>query len=194
MPFLNATKYDAHPWFKDLSQYAVKDGYADAEDAIARFHGKSRRFAFRADNGAGVVKMLGKTLKLPEKMGRLIKTHEPLRWAYKVIRGCRISERGGRWFASVRVEISEDEYGWRCGQGVLGIDLGLKAFATIAYPDGRIEEIEAPQPLRRGLRRLAKANRRLSRRVKGSKGWHRAKILLAKAHRRLTDIRKDFLH
>jgi len=40
IPFLNEGKFEAHPWFKDLSQNAVKGGYADAEDAIARFYNK----------------------------------------------------------------------------------------------------------------------------------------------------------
>lgn len=85
---LNKTKLKAHPWFKDLSQNAVKSVYADPEDAIARFysaqnrrrfHGKSRRFAFRADDGVDSVKILGKVLTLPKKMGGAVKTPEPLR-------------------------------------------------------------------------------------------------------------------
>ena len=67
---------------------------------------------------------------------------EELRWPDKGIREFRIREHGGSWYASVRVEIAEEEYPHHCGNGVLGIDLGLKTFATIAYPDGTIEKVE----------------------------------------------------
>ena len=60
LPWLNARKFAAHPWFGDVAQNAVKGGYIDAQDAIGRyykgqnrrprFHGKGRRLAFRADN------------------------------------------------------------------------------------------------------------------------------------------------
>lgn len=37
-PWVNRDKFDRHPWFKDLSQNAVKGGAIDAEDAIKRFY------------------------------------------------------------------------------------------------------------------------------------------------------------
>ena len=94
---------------------------------------------------------------------------EGLRWPGKAIRECRIREHGGRWYASVRVEIEEVEYTGHCGQGVLGIDLGLKTFATIAYPDGTVGKVQAPEPLRRSLRSLRQSQRKLARRKVGSR-------------------------
>ena len=50
---------------------------------------------------------------------------------------------------------------------MLGIDLGLKTFATIAYPDGTIEKVQAREPLKRSLRSLRRSQRKLARRT----GW-----------------------
>lgn len=201
---LNSRKFSDHPWFAELSQNAVKGGYIDAQDAIERyekkqnkpprFHGKSKRLAFRADNGAGTVRVEGKAVILPKKAGGRVKSKEELRWPGREIRECRIKEKGGQWYAAVRVEIDAAEYGQKCGSGTVGIDLGLKTFATIAWPDGSIEKVEAPEPLRRSLRALRLQQRRLSRRKKGGRNRQKTRTAVAKRHRRMSNIRKDFLH
>ena len=201
---LNRAKAKQRPWFAELSQNAIKGGYIDGEDAIARsysgqnrrprFHGKGRRKAFRADNGVGAIRIDGPRLILPRKIGGAVKLGEKLRWPGKAIRECRISERGGRWYASIRQEITAEEYGKVCGEGNAGIDLGVKSLATICWPDGRCEELVSPEPLKRSLGSLRRASRKLSRRKRGSKNWHKAKKELQKKHRRMANIRKDFLH
>ena len=203
-PALNKAKFAEHPSFAEVSQNAVKGGYLDAEEAIARYYsgqnrrprflGKSSRPRFRADNGPGTITMEGKRLSLPSKAGGQVKTKERLRWPGKQIRECRVRESGGRWYASVRVEIDQAEYRHQCGAGAIGIDLGLKTFAAIAHTDGTIEKLEAPEPYRKSLKALRRANRRLSRRRKGGKNWRKAKTEVGKRHRRMASIRKDFLH
>ena len=203
-PAVNAVKFNAHPWMREVSQNAVKGGMLDAEDAIARyhsgqnrrprFHGKQKPLSFRADNGPDTVKMDGQRLLLPAKMGGAVKVKEPLRWPGKVIRGCRIKVKAGRWYASVGMEIEAEDYGWRCGDGAIGLDLGLSTFVTIAHADDRIEKVDAPEPLRRSLKALRRANRRKSRRKLGSRNRAKANLSVAKKHSRMANIRKDFLH
>ena len=203
-PVLNNDKFTWRPWFAGLSQNAVKGGMIDAQDAIKRyydgqnrrprFHGRNHSLAFRADNGPGTVQLDGKRLTVPAKAGGPVKTKEPLRWPGKVIRECRIKEKAGRWYASVRVDLDPGEYPHKCGQGVLGIDLGLKTFATIAYPDGTVEKVDAPQPFKQSLKALRRAQRRLSRRQKGSNNRRKARMAVAKQHSRMANIRKDFMH
>ena len=184
----------------------MKGGAIDAEDAIRRyyvkqcrrpkFHGKNARKRFRADNGAGTVQVDGNRLALPAKMGGAVKMLEPLRWPSKAVRECRISLRAGRWHASVRLEISDGEYGKGHGEGRAGMDLGMEALATIAWPDGSIEKVEC-------------ASNRYSRRRwppcaaptaswpggrRGGRNWQKAKTELQRKHGRMANIREDFLH
>lgn len=209
VPLLNKQKFDSHPWFAELSQYAIKGGYADAEDAIKRFyagqnrrprfHGKSRRLAFRASNGTDTVKVDDRRLILPAKAGGSVRMKESLRWYKPEIRECRIWEKAGRWFASIRVKVlypspNPEDYPPFCGAGVAGIDLGLKTFATIAWPDGSIEKVDAPEPFKRSRRAVRRAQRKVSRRRKGSNNRRKAVKDLARRHSRMTNIRKDFLH
>ena len=201
-PQVNRVKYAAHPWFRELSQNAVKGGMMDGVGAIERYYrgqnrrprflGRNSRPRFRIDNGVGTVKVDNSHLLLP-RIGR-VRMKEELRWPGQALRECRIREHGGRWYASVRVEIAEEEYPHHCGNGVLGIDLGLKTFATIAYPDGTIEKVEAPEPLKRSLRSLRRSQRKLARRQAGSRNREKARRHVGRRHRRMANIRMDFLH
>jgi putative transposase len=79
----------------------------------------------------------------------------------------------------------------------VGVDLGIKAFATLS--DG--VEIENPKYLHQQLRRLRVEQRTLARRYKKgvptdqqSKGWHKQKLIVAKLHEKISNQRSDFLH
>ena len=69
-----------------------------------------------------------------------------------------------------------------------GIDLGLESFATLA--DGT--RIHNPRCYRKAARRLRTAQRRVSRRKKGSNRRRKAVRLLAKAHQTVKRQRQDF--
>jgi putative transposase len=71
-----------------------------------------------------------------------------------------------------------------------GIDLGLESFATLA--DGTMSH--HPRGSRRAERRLKTAQRRVSRRTKGSHRRKKAVKLLACAHQKVQRQRRDFHH
>jgi putative transposase len=71
-----------------------------------------------------------------------------------------------------------------------GIDLGLESFATLA--DGTM--IHNPRCYRKAERHLKTAQRRVSRRKKGSRRRRKAVTLLAKAHLTVKRQRQDFHH
>src|SRR3990167_11126688 len=70
------------------------------------------------------------------------------------------------------------------------IDLGLLNFAHLSNG----EEIENPRWLRSELACLAKAQRNLCRKKKGSNNRKKAAEKVGKIHRRITNKRHDFLH
>jgi putative transposase len=71
-----------------------------------------------------------------------------------------------------------------------GIDLGIEAFATLS--DGA--RIFSPGWYRKAERALKMAQRRVSRRKKGSHRRRKAVVLLAKAHQTVRRQRQDFHH
>ena len=74
------------------------------------------------------------------------------------------------------------------GQSV-GADFGMKN-AYLTPSTG--EKIQHPQSLKRSLKKLRGLNKVLSRKQKGSGGWWRAVLALARFHRYVANQRKDF--
>ena len=98
----------------------------------------------------------------------------------------------GKHFVSMLVETgkntpSTEPYN---EDSLLGIDLGLSHFATLS--DG--EKVDNPRFLKKSLAILAKENRRLSRKVKGSKNRSKQRVRVALAHEKIRNQRNDFLH
>ena len=75
----------------------------------------------------------------------------------------------------------------RTGKSV-GFDFGLKKFLTAS--DG--EDIESPLFFALNSKLVAKASKNLSHKVKGSKNRHKAKLALARLHRKILNQRRDF--
>ena len=72
----------------------------------------------------------------------------------------------------------------------MGIDVGLIHFAVLS--DEKV--IDNPKYYRTMEKKLAKAQRRLSRKMKGSHNRGKAKANVAKIHAKIANQRKDFLH
>ena len=99
-----------------------------------------------------------------------------------------IKDCAGRYFASFVVEIQEPIPPQTTKS--IGIDLGLTHFAILSTS----EKIENPRLHKKMLRKIKKANRRLSKAKKDSNRRKRRKLKLAKLHAKVKDQRTDFLH
>lgn len=73
---------------------------------------------------------------------------------------------------------------------IIGLDLGLTHLATLS--DGT--KIQNPHHFRALENKLAAAQRRLSRKTKGSRNRFKAKRKVASVHESISDARSDFLH
>jgi len=69
-----------------------------------------------------------------------------------------------------------------------GFDFGLKTYLT-SSDDSRIE---SPQFLKRALKKIRKSHRYLSRKQKGSNNRERARRVLCRAYRKITNQRHDY--
>ena len=73
---------------------------------------------------------------------------------------------------------------------VVGLDMGLKSFAITS--DG--VDYENHRHLCKSQKKLARLQRQLSRKTKGSKRWEKAKLQVARLHEHITNQRTDMLH
>jgi len=99
-----------------------------------------------------------------------------------------ISLRAGHWYISFKYEAPAPQVE-KTGE-VVGVDLGIHHLATCS--DGKV--FENPKPYRKAKRRLVRLQRRVSRKQKGSANRKKAVVQLARAHKRVADIRQDSLH
>jgi putative transposase len=94
----------------------------------------------------------------------------------------------GRWHVSILVE--ESMAGLDPVASAVGIDAGVTSLVTLSTG----EKVPNPRHERADRDRLARAQRQLSRKAKGSANWARARVKVAKIHARIADRRRDFLH
>lgn len=98
-------------------------------------------------------------------------------------------ESDGRWYVTFAVETDDPEPAPEVG-GEVGVDLGVKDFATLSTG----ERIPNPRHLDRKAQNLARYQRRMARKTKGSNNRRKAKRKIAVAHRKVRHARADFLH
>ena len=112
---------------------------------------------------------------------------ENLRFQGKVT-GARVTRTADWWFVSITVELPDEKPEKRTA--AVGIDVGLNRLATLSTSEG----YENQAFLRTSLKKLRQANKRLHRRVKGSKNREKARRQVARLHYRITCMREDVLH
>ena len=100
-----------------------------------------------------------------------------------------VSSTDGKWFVSIQTE-QEVEAPIPVSSTAIGIDVGIARFAT--FSDGRF--IAPLNSFKQHQERLARVQRRMSRKVKYSNNWQKAKAKVQKIHTRIAHARKDFLH
>src|SRR5262245_16211277 len=113
--------------------------------------------------------------------------HRPLEGTPKTATISRSST--GKWYVCFSCECAEPSPLPETGEQV-GIDVGLKTFATLSGG----QEIANPRFARREERALAKAQRRLSKEEQGTPERARRRKVVARVHERIAWRRGDFAH
>jgi len=206
----NTWKRANAPWWVEVSKCAPQEAFRDLERAVrtwrqgrANFPRVKRKKAL-ADNKArvtGHIRVTPRHVQLPRigKVRTKERTDKPLELLQSKkarILSATISREADRWFVSLTCEVERPDPKPREVQGpedVVGIDVGLKAFAVLS--DGT--RIESPKPLEKALRLLKRRSKQLSRKQKRtvfSRNYEQAVLRLARLHRRIRNIRQDFLH
>ena len=209
---LNAIKRERYPWMLEVTkcapQLAIKQLGTAFENFFAgrarhpKFHRKGVHDRFRISNDQFAVE--GRRIRIPN-LG-WVRMREKPRFSGKLM-SATVSRRGGRWFVSLCIEAEPILRRPAENQGEVGVDLGVKAFATLSTG----EVLEGPKPLKAVLDRIRRLSRSLSRKeryatkvtvadgsvrtvMRDSKNRAKAKRKLSRLYKRIADVRRDFLH
>lgn len=118
----------------------------------------------------------------------------PIRWSRLLPKGAEPStvtvklSPAGRWTVSLLVEVDPEPLPPVTNQ--TGIDLGISALLTLSTG----EKVTNPKGYQAKLHKLRKAQKALSRKVKGSNNRQKARLRVARVHAEIADARKDRLH
>lgn len=185
------------PWLKDAPFHPLQQALKDLEKSYKNFFAKRADFPKfkRKDNGSSfrfpdakqfVIDGKNDRIKLPKLGWIRFKNSRDILGKPKNI---TISQSGGSWFFSVQTEREVSEPVPKSTSAV-GIDVGITRFLTKS--DGSF--VAPLSSFKSHELKLAKYQRRMSRKVKFSKNWKKAKEKVQKVHMDIANARRDFLH
>ena len=170
----------------DLSYQAffrrVKNGETPG---FPRFKGRNRYDSFTLKQTGW--RLDGRNLHV-RNVGRF-KLHlsRPVEGAIKTVTIRRAA--GGSWYVCFSCD-DVPEKGLPASDAQVGIDVGISSFLV----DSEGRSVDNPMHLAGSLKKLARRQRSLSRKKKGSSHRIKARVRVAKTHEKVSNQRLDFLH
>ena len=191
------------PWLREVDSTALQSALRDLDTAYQNFfrgvkQGKhvgyprfkskhDNRKSFKSKRVGGNIKVFPDAVQLP-KIG-VVECRVSREVVGRILSATVSQSPSGKYFVALcctDVDIVQHE----STGATVGIDLGLKDFAITS--DG--QTFENHRHLRKSAKKLARLQRQLSRKPKGSNNRSKARIKVARQHERITNQRIDTLH
>jgi putative transposase len=195
-----AKRTERRAWLKAYDAMALQEVLRNLEKAYVNFlKGRAKYPRFKTRDGrqssyhcTGALKVGPDWVQVPKLKSRIrAVVHREIPGVIKSITLSRTST--GKFYASVLSETGIDAPAPPSSldeADILGIDLGLTD--VIVTSTGR--KFANPRCLNKATKNLRRKQRRLSRCKKGSKNRRKARLIVAKAHERVANVRSDFQH
>ncbi|OXI18274.1 RNA-guided endonuclease InsQ/TnpB family protein [Burkholderia sp. AU15512] len=185
------------PWLKDAPVHPLQHALKDMERAYKNFFAKRAAFPkFKKRGQRDSFRYPDpKQFKLDQPNGRIFLPKlgwMRLRLSRPVLgelRNATVSFNSGKWCVSIQTE-REVEQPVPHATSVIGIDVGIARFATMS--DGTF--VAPLNSFRKHEARLRRCQRAMSRKVKFSNNWKKAKARVQRIHARIGNARRDYLH
>lgn len=182
-------------WLAEAPAQVLQSAVQHLAQAFSNFKAKRAKFPkFKKKQHAQTAHYPNQSWKIKEGYLVLAKCEIPFR--LKRLNGvdlatatnCCIQRTAcGKFYAIFTISYVPDR---THGQGVVGVDLGLKTYAVVSDGSSRI----APKPFAACSKQLAHQQRLLSRKKKGSVRYNHQRLKVAKLHTKVKNIRLNFLH
>jgi putative transposase len=190
-------KTPEHVWLNEVSSVPVQQSLRHLQTAFSNFLARRARYpAFKCKDGNQSAEYTTSAFKWDGKKLRIAKMDAPLNIRFSrtipkaaIVTTVTVSkDTANRFFVSM---LCTDEAGAKSkAAGKVGIDLGLTHFAILSTG----EKVASPNTFRKNEARLARLQRRLAKKQKGSTNRRKARLKIARLHARIADSRRDFLH
>ncbi|AOK57515.1 cytosine methyltransferase [Burkholderia stagnalis] len=185
------------PWLKDSPVHPLQHALKDLERAYKNFFGKRAAFPrlkkkgksdrFRYPDRKQIKLDQGNSRIFLPKLGWL--RYRNSRGVLGELRNATVSRSAGKWFVSIQTQREVDPPVPQATRAV-GIDVGVARFATMS--DGTF--LAPLNSFKQHEARLCRAQRAMSRKMKFSSNWKKAKARIQRIHSRIGNARRDYLH
>ncbi|MBJ8061397.1 transposase [Bacillus cereus] len=198
--FPTPAKYKVkYKWLKEVDSLALANAQLNLQTAYKNFFSgqsdfptfksKKSRKSYTTNRVNGNIMLFHGYIKLPKLKLVRLKQHREIPQNH-IIKSCTISLTStDKYYVSVLTEY-EKEIVQKEVESVVGLDFAMAEL----YVSSEDEKANYPRFYRQMLNRLAKAQRVLARRVKGSVRWNKQRICVANLHEKVANQRKNFLH
>jgi putative transposase len=185
-------------FLREVSSVPLQQTLRHLQAAFTNFFAKRARYpAFKSRKKSRTsAEYTRSAFSFREGLLRLAKMDEPLDivWSRPLPTGAEPStvtvskDAAGRWYVAILCEQAIKPFD--PVERSVGVDAGLTTLLTLSTG----EKILNPRHERSDRRKLAKAQRALSRKLKGSANREKARQRVARIHARIADRRHDHLH
>ena len=201
--YVNQVLKKEYEWLKEVDKFALTNSIYNMDSAYQKFfkghtdypkfkskhdHYKSYKTNFTNTTAGGSIRVDFKNNKILLPKLKWIKAKVHREFIGK-IKSATISQvTSGKYYVSILVETEHIPMeSTRCA---IGFDLGIKDLLITS--DG--EKKENPKYIKKYEDKLAKEQRKLSHKKKGSKNWDKQRIKVARIHEKIHNTRIDNLH
>lgn len=208
--YTNHLKYQ-YPFLAEVDSHIIRKTLFNLEAAFKRYHnGQSNypsyksKFSKNSYNTSAIYKIYHgkkhcnieldlntKQIKLPQLKWVNIKGYRNLKEIKgKIVNTTTLREPNGKYYISVLFELPSLKNNYTVHQNIVGLDLGLKTLLTLS--DG--QTYSNNKYILKYENKIKKLQRSLSRKIKGSKNYYKAKHQLAVLYSKLKNARNYYLH
>ncbi len=197
--YVNRILKKEYKWLKEVDKFALTNSVYNMDSAYQKFfkeHSGYPKFKSKRDNkksystnftnGNIEVSFEKNKIKLPKLKWVKAKIHREF---VGKIKSATISQvPSGKYFVSVLVET--EHIPMESTSAMIGIDLGIKDL-LITSDGGKFDNIRTTKKYED---KLAKEQRKLAKKQKGSKNWNKQRIKVARIYEKIHNTRIDNLH
>lgn len=195
---------DEFEWLKQMDAYALCNEQMNLQIAFNNFFRfpkvgfpkfkskKKDRASYTTSNVNGVIKILDdRHIKLPKIKSLRIRLHRQLPENSKIKSATIERKPNGKYYISILIEYESQIPNIKLDKNKsISLDYSSHDF----YVDSDGNRANYPKFYRNNQKKLARAQRRLSRKQRGSNNYNRQKIKVARVHEKIANSRNDFLH
>lgn len=184
-------------WLKEPDKDSLQKSLKNLDNAFQKFFKehtgyptfkskKNRYKSYRTSCTNNNIQFISRHIKLP-KLG-MVKVRDKQIPQGRILNATVSQEPNGHYYCSLCCTDVEMPQYQKTNQSI-GIDLGIVDF--VIYSDGN--RTENPKFYEKSEQKLAKLQRKLSRKTIGSSNWDKARIKVAKLQKHISNQRNDFL-